>query len=83
MGNDRGQGRPLNAHIQAKNQQRVQHQIDDRAQKGGHHAGFPEALGVDKGVHPQADHDGDNARQINHQVVFGMVYRIRAASHQV
>ena len=83
LGDDRCQGRALYPHIQGKNEDGVQDQVDDRAQEGGHHARAAEALGVDEGVHPQADHHGDGPGQVDEKVALGVAHGLVAAAHQV
>jgi hypothetical protein len=67
--------------MQDEDEYRVQDQVDDRAQKGGGHAHLAEALGVDKGVHAQADHDRYDADEINLQIIPGVDHRLVTSAH--
>ncbi len=69
--------------MQDEDEYRVQDQVDDRAQQGGGHAHLAEALGVDEGIHAQADHDRDDADEINLQIIPGVDHRLVTAAHQV
>ena len=51
LGEDGGQGRAPNAHIQAEDENGVQDRIEDSAEQHGLHADGGKALGGDVGVH--------------------------------
>ena len=72
LGEHRGQGRPPHPHIQGKDEDGIQHDVHRRPQGHRHHPHAAEALGVDKGVHAQADHHKEGAQQIDGQVVVGV-----------
>ena len=68
---DRGDGRPLNAHSPDENEQRIQNDVEHRADQRGHHADPREALRVDIAVEPQAGHDENGAGHIDRQIAVG------------
>ena len=59
-------------HPQQKDKDGIQHDVHRRPQGHRHHPHAAEALGVDKGVHAQADHHKEGAQQIDGQVVVGV-----------
>ena len=72
LGEDRGQGRAPHPHVQAVDEDGVQHDVAGRADAHGDHAEIAEALGVDKGVHAQADHDEEAPQDIHRDVGVGI-----------
>lgn len=61
----RGECRALHAHSQYEDENRIQDDVDDRADDGRQHADFCEALGRDKWVHAEHDHHEDGAEDVN------------------
>ena len=68
---DGGQRRALYAHVEAKDEDGVQNQVDHGPQGHRHHAHAAEALGVDEAVHAQAHHHKGGAQQIDVQIIPG------------
>lgn len=77
------QGGSLYAHIQPKNQDGVQRDVHCRTQHHRHHACAAKALGIDEGVHPQADGDEHSAAQVDGEVVVGVGEGVGAGPEQI
>ncbi|MPN34172.1 hypothetical protein SDC9_181665 [bioreactor metagenome] len=69
---DGGQGRAPDSHIQSKNENRIQYNVEHRAQRHREHADPAEALGVDKGIEAQTDHHKQRAQQVHAQIGVGV-----------
>ena len=61
----RGNGGTPHAHVQHKDEDGVQDDVDDRADDGGQHTDLSKALGGDKGVHAHDEEDTDRAQDID------------------
>ena len=61
----RGNGGTPHAHVQHKDEDGVQDDVDDRADDGGQHTDLGKALGGDKGVHAHDEEDTDRAQDID------------------
>ena len=67
-----GQRRPLDSHIQHKDEHGVQDDIHHCAQPHRHHADLGKALRIDKGVHAQAHHNEKGAAEVDGEVGVGI-----------
>ena len=72
LGEDRRQGRAPDAHVKEIDEEGVQDDVQRRADDYRHHAHPGEALGVDEGVHAQADEDRDGSDHIDAEIVHGV-----------
>ena len=72
LGDHCGQGRPLDAHVKEEDKYRVQDDVHNRPQPHRHHAHLSKSLGVDEGVHPQADHHKEGAHQVDGHIGVGV-----------
>ena len=69
LGDNGGQGSSLYPHPHTEDHNGVQHNVQSRSDGDGHHAGSSKALGIDKSIHPQADHHKNGARRVNPHIV--------------
>ena len=60
-----GNGSTLYAHAQPKDEDGVQHNVDDRADNGGQHTDLGKALRSDEGVHAKHDQHADGAQNVD------------------
>ena len=69
LGQDGGQRCPAHAHIQHKDENGVQNDIQDGSDQHRQHTLTGEALGVDEIIHSQADHHKGASQQIDGQIL--------------
>ena len=62
----------LYTQVQPKDKDRVQYDVDCCSQTYRHHPYPAKALGVDKGIHPQTNHDKESTQQIDGHVSAGV-----------
>ena len=72
LGEHRGQSRPAHPQAQPENKHRVQHNVQYGPEGYRTHTDGAEALGVDEGIHTQADHHKDGAQHIDGHVIGGI-----------
>ena len=69
MRDHRGQGRPLDPHIQREDKDGIQYDIGYSAAEHRRHSHASEALAVDEAVHPKADHYKYTAAEIDRDIL--------------
>ena len=67
-----GHGCAGHAHIQGKNEDGIQHNVDHRADNSGQHGDGGEALGGDEGIHTHDDQHGHGTQDINSAIGHGI-----------
>ena len=82
LADDRRHGRARHAHVKPIDEQRIERQIQHRADHRGHHADLGAALRVDKRVHSRSQHGERRAQQIDLQIRIRKDKRILARAEE-
>lgn len=82
LGDHRGQGRALDAHVQQVDEDGVQDNVADRSDEDGPHAESCKALGGDKEVHPQGHHHKEGAAGVDAHIGQGVKDRLLTAAEE-
>ena len=83
LGKDGGKRRAPNAEIQGKDEQRVQKDVEPRANEGGFHADGGEALRGDEGVHAQCNLDKHGAQRVDPHIVQRIADGVLAGTEEI
>ena len=76
--NHRRQRRATNAHVQAENENRVEHDVAHRADEHGHHARRREALRGDERIHAERQLHKQRAEGVDVQIIVRVFNRVFA-----
>ena len=82
LGDDRGNGRSPDAHVQRENENRVENDVDHPADQGRHHADSGKALRIDEIVQAQTGLKEKGAEAVNAQIILGIGKRRLACAEQ-
>ena len=81
LGDDRGDGRAFDAHMEHEQQEGVQYDIQRRADENGAHADFRETHAVDEGVHPQTDEHEHAAEHVDAEIAHRVRQCVGVTAH--
>ena len=81
LGDDSGDRRALDAHVQHEDEQGVQRDVQSGADDDGAHADPRKAHAVDEGVHAEADEHEDGAGDVDAEIFQSEGQRFRIPSH--